>query len=924
MAEFFTFVVVGIVGGSTYALLALGLVLIHKVSRVLNMAQCSFGSLAAFVSASLAVGHGWPWWAAVLVGVLTGAAIGAATAWVLLGRSRGVLPPLVGTVALLAAITLVEARYLGGTRAFPTPVTGRGWDLAGVIVTPTRVLVVVVAAVAAVTLWVVVERTPLGLALRAGADNRVGASAVGLDPRRLEIAAWTAAGALGALAGVLAGWVPQTITPGFLVAVLPQAFAAALLAGMVSLPGAIAGGLTVGVAESLARLYWGGTPGSPELVVFALLAVVLVFRPRGLFSHRQRARRSVEGSESLVRLDPIVRDPRSRTPAGLLTGGGVAALVLVSTVVVAHSVSGPDAFDLSAVPAYIVLALSVDFLTASTGQLSLGQAGLFGLGAFGAAIASATWGLPPPLAFAAGPLFAGLAAALLGAASLRVRGLYLAVLTLAFAVVLQAFVFPTSPFSRGGAGLSVARPTVGPFDLRDDGTFLVASVLLLVAVWLALRHLERLPLLRAFVAVRENRTAAAARGIQPALQGIVAFTVSGVIAGLAGSTFAFRQGIVVASAFPVELSLTLVIWVVLGGLGSRPGVAATTAAFTLVGIYAAGSSDVVMLVAAVAVVLTIGRFPLGIAGWARAKVLRPLAGRVARRAATATAGRSEGAAPVTPALVIPRVRMADDSMRRLVLLGARDITLRFGGNLALDAVSLDVYPGEIVGILGPNGAGKTSAFNVLTGLLRPTAGTVWFQGRSLEGVSPSERARRGLGRSFQQGGLWLSETASANLVMAQYATEVGISFGDALSLTRAQARDDRRRAAVADGVLEVLGLAHVARQPVSTLPYGHRKLLEIGCALATRPTTLLLDEPAAGLPGSQRGWISEAIVALRRELGITVVIIEHDVPLVRAVSDRVYVLDFGHVIASGAPDDVLARPEVIEAYLGRPMSEITS
>ncbi|MDY7104259.1 MAG: ATP-binding cassette domain-containing protein [Actinomycetota bacterium] len=918
MQEAFTFVVVGIAGGSTYALLALGLVLVHSVSRVLNFAQGAFGTLAAFVAASIAMGHGLPWPVAVAAGVVVGAAVGAATAVVLLGRDGGILPPLVGTVGLLSAITLVEARWLGGTREFPTPVSGDGVELAGVVITPTRMLVVAVAAAAGLALWLGLERTRIGLALRAGADNREGARIVGLDPRRLEVAAWSAAGALGALAGVLSGWTTQSITPGFLTGVLPQAFAAAMLGGMVSLPGAILGGLVVGVAESLTRLYWGGTAGSPELVVFLVLGAVLLLRPQGLFT---RARRGLafEGSESLVRLLPMVRDPRPGSTLARWAGPAGPVVAVVAVVAIAGAVSGPDAFRLSALPVYALLALSVSFLASATGQLSLGHAGLFGLGAFGAAIATTSWELPPMLGFLAGPALAGVAAAALGAASLRVRGLYLAVLTLAFGVVLQAFVFPTKTFSQGGAGLTLSRPELGPFDLGDDGTFLAASGLLLVVVWAVLRRLERVPLLRGMVAIRENQTAASARGIDATRLGVVGFAISGILAGLAGSTYAFRQGIVVASVFPVQLSLTLVIWVVLGGLGSRVGVAAVAAGFTLIDLYASGSNQIVTLLAALAVVLLIGRQPLGAGGTLRALLER-------RRLAAPASGPQEparsdaagdGLAPgavASPSLV---VRMPDRELVRPVLLGARDVTVRFGGNVAIDSLSLDVHPGEIVGILGPNGAGKTTTFNVLSGFITPSRGEVWFRGRAISELTPAERTRRGLGRSFQQGGLWLSETAHANLLMAQYGRAAGASFGDAVGLAPDQRRRDRRRAVVADEVLEVLGLGYASRRPVGTLPYGHRKVLEIGCAVATRPVALLLDEPAAGLHGAQREWVAQAIAALRRELRITVVVIEHDVALVRSVSDRIYVLDFGRLLTAGRPDEVLARPEVIEAYLGQ-------
>jgi len=921
--EFFTFVVVGLAGGSSYALLALGLVLIYSVSRVLNFAQASFGSLAAYVAASVAIGHDLPWPVAIVCAAAVGILVGVGAAWILLGHGGGTLPPLVGTVALLSVITLIEARYLGGTRDFPTPVSGDGVEVFGVVLTPTRMLVFGTAAVATLVLWVGLERTRIGLALRAGADNREGANIVGLDPRRLEIIAWGVAGFLGALAGVTAGWTTQTLTPGFLTAVLPQAFAAAMIGGMVSLPGAVVGGLAIGVLESLTRLYWGGTPGGAQFLTFVVLVSVLLFRPQGLLGRKGKGL-ATEGSDSLVQLDPVLVDASrsSKRKLGRIFKGSLPSVaVLVIAVVLPLSVADADAFRLSLIPVYGVLALSVNFLASSTGQLSLGHAGLFGLGAFGAAIATTTWGLPPTMGFAGGVLFAGAAAAGLGAVSLRVRGMYLAVLTLAFGVVLISFVFPTSMFSKGGAGLALDRPQVGPFDLENDSVFFGACILMLGVCWLSMRGIFRMPLGRGLVAVRENQTAAAARGIQTTTMGVVGFTISGLFAGAAGATFAFRQGIVVASSFSLALSLVLVVWVVLGGLGSRVGVFAVTAALTWVQLYSGDSDELITLIAAGIVVLTIGRWPLGIAGAVRALIRRLKAWRAPVAHSEVIVEPSESAdAEVDERVGKPEeivFPLGDGTLARPVLLGVREVTVRFGGNVALSDVNLDVYPGELIGILGPNGAGKTTLFNVLSGFQQTVRGHVWFRGESIETFKPANRARGGLGRSFQQGGLWVSETAHANLMMAQFGRLAEMSPAGIVALGARQRAGDRRRAEVAHEVLDVLGLSSEANRPVKELPYGHRKVLELGCSIATQPELLLLDEPAAGLHGAQLEWIGTAISALRSELGITVVVIEHDVALVRAVSDRIYVLEFGQMITDGLPDEVLAHPDVITAYLGR-------
>jgi branched-chain amino acid transport system ATP-binding protein len=249
-------------------------------------------------------------------------------------------------------------------------------------------------------------------------------------------------------------------------------------------------------------------------------------------------------------------------------------------------------------------------------------------------------------------------------------------------------------------------------------------------------------------------------------------------------------------------------------------------------------------------------------------------------------------------------------------LEAFDLTVQFAGVRALDGVSIDVAPGEVVAIIGPNGAGKTTLFNVLTGFVSPTAGRVQLGDEDITTLSPAARTRRGLSRTFQQGGLWLSETAVGNLLIASYLTVDTDSPVGLLGLGRRERQRELDRLAMADDVLAILGLTGYRDVSAADMPYGSRKLLELGCALLTRPAVLLLDEPAAGASREEIPRLSGVIRDIRARLGVTVVVIEHHVPLVREVADRIYVLNFGQVIAAGTPDEVTEDPTVIEAYLG--------
>lgn len=250
------------------------------------------------------------------------------------------------------------------------------------------------------------------------------------------------------------------------------------------------------------------------------------------------------------------------------------------------------------------------------------------------------------------------------------------------------------------------------------------------------------------------------------------------------------------------------------------------------------------------------------------------------------------------------------------VLEAVDVAVQFSGVRALDEVNIRVEREEIVAVIGPNGAGKTTLFNVLTGFVTPTAGAVRFAGSDITARPPTARAAAGLARTFQQGGLCPSETALGNLLIATHLTVDSESPSGLLALGRSQRRRELERLAMAEDVLAILALDRYAQVTAADMPYGSRKLLELGCALLTRPTVLLLDEPAAGASREEIPRLSGIIRDIRARLGVAVVVIEHHVPLVREVADRIYVLNFGQMIASGTPEQVTTNPTVVEAYLG--------
>jgi branched-chain amino acid transport system ATP-binding protein len=264
---------------------------------------------------------------------------------------------------------------------------------------------------------------------------------------------------------------------------------------------------------------------------------------------------------------------------------------------------------------------------------------------------------------------------------------------------------------------------------------------------------------------------------------------------------------------------------------------------------------------------------------------------------------------------------ARDSSPARVSLAVRDLAVEFGGVTALAGVSFDVWPGKVTSLIGPNGAGKTTAFNAITGYLRPTRGQVMWEGRPITALRPSDVARRGIVRTFQKTSVFPSLSVTDNVMIGSHlrgrAGWLGVLAG------RRWVRDEEARLAEeARALVDRVGLRHRAHEAAGALPYGEQRLVELAVALASRPRLLLLDEPAAGMTGVEKAAVSELILGVRDQ-GVTVFLVEHDMRVVMAISDRVLVLNHGRLIAEGPPETIARHPDVIRAYLGAPRAEST-
>lgn len=252
------------------------------------------------------------------------------------------------------------------------------------------------------------------------------------------------------------------------------------------------------------------------------------------------------------------------------------------------------------------------------------------------------------------------------------------------------------------------------------------------------------------------------------------------------------------------------------------------------------------------------------------------------------------------------------------VLAVEEVTVRFDGNVALNGVSLHVKPGELVGLIGPNGAGKSTLMNTVNGVVRPAGGRILFEGRDITGLKPHRIARLGIARTFQHSELFQHMTVLDNLLLGRHVLMRvnpllgGIFFGPA------RLEEIAHREAV-EWIVDFLELERYRRWVVSSLPYGVQKLVDLGRALAMRPKLLLLDEPSSGLNRDAKEHMARFLLRIRYDLRVPMLWVEHDMEMVRELADRVYVLDYGRVIAHGYPEAALRMPEVVEAYLGAPV-----
>jgi branched-chain amino acid transport system permease protein len=545
-----------------------------------------------------------------------------------------------------------------------------------------------------------------------------------------------------------------------------------------------------------------------------------------------------------------------------------------------------------------MLTISLNIVLGYAGLISLGHAGLFGIGAYVAALLThgRSGVLFVPAFLAAGVLTAAVGFCV-GLPALRLRGHYLALSTLGFGEIVSSLLLNWRSLTYGQNGVGeIPAPSLFGINLDTDARFywllvVVAGLTLLFSRRLALSRHGRL-----LFAVRDAELAAGCAGVNvPAIK-LTAFTLSAGIAGLAGALYAHLMAYISPDVFGFDVTAQILCMVVVGGLGSVAGPMIGAALLTfLPEVLRIGQAYYQLLYGAGMIALVI-YLPFGLAG---IRARRP---------------RQTDHAALQPLHPPPHAQPPRTPADR-PLLEATGIRMRFGGLVAIDELSFAVQPGTIHALIGPNGSGKSTFINIASGLYRPTAGAVRFDGRVISGTRPWRIAQAGLARSFQNVHTFRSLTVTENLLVGCRDAKMAGLVGDLAntSAARAQNAELRRRA---ERALDLVGLWSVRDQPIAGLPHEQQRLAEIARCVAMQARMIMLDEPAAGMNPAE---VDRLIACLRslRQTGITILLVEHNMPMVMRVADQITVLNFGRRIAEGSPAAIRADPQVINAYLGR-------
>jgi ABC-type branched-subunit amino acid transport system ATPase component/branched-subunit amino acid ABC-type transport system permease component len=893
------FIIIGVVSGSVYGMAAVGLVLTYRTSGIFNFAHGALATLAAYVFYALYVGHGVPWPLAGAVAVLIlSPALGITfERFARVLSQASLIMQIVGTVGVLLVVEAFCTQWYGSNASlYPQFLPSGQVAIASTYVTVSQLIVVAISVVATAALYILLRASRLGRAMRAVVDDPDLLAISGTSPVRVRRAAWVIGSFLVTLSGLLLA--PSVgLDATALTLLVVQAFGAAAIGRFRSLPLTWLGGLVIGIAASITTSYVSTTSilgGLPTALPFIILFVVLLLT---------RTRRRTEAARP-VRRHQVAAPPSPR----LQIGGGIVAIAFLALV--------PWLF-----PAYltswmvvltdVMLFLSIGLLVRASQQVSLCQIAFAAIGAVAFSRLTSA-GVPWLPALAIAGLVVVPIGLLLAVPAVRLSGLYLALATFGFGLLLQAMFYQSwLMFGLENLGLSMPRPSLPWLPVSSDRGFYFVLLVFTAATAAGTGWLLRGRLGALLRVLGESPVTLESFGVNVTVTRILVFCLSAFIAAVAGALSGVALGSVTAANFDPNTSLTLLVVVVIS-VGGEPWYAVGGAlAVGLLPAYFTSQTalDVLQFLFGLgAIIFSLGAVPRVPS---RIAALLPGAGHRARPPA-GPAGPARLRASARPAGPGGAGR-AYQAPAVVGELAADGVTVRFGGLVAVDGVSVTARRGRITGVIGPNGAGKTTLFDACSGLNSLSSGHVLLGDQDVSRRRPSVRARLGLGRTFQQVQLCEPLTVEENVRIGSEAGMVGASAFRHVFRSQPQRRNTDARSAEA---MELCGISALASRRVEALPTGQRRLVELARCLAGNFSILLLDEPSSGLDQGETQAFGQLLRRAVTERAVGILLIEHDLSLTMGICDDLYVLDFGKLIYQGTPAAARESSQVRTAYLG--------
>ncbi|WP_432785871.1 Vitamin B12 import ATP-binding protein BtuD [Oligella sp. MSHR50489EDL] len=885
----------GLASTSSLFLAALGLTIIFGVCRVVNFAHGSFYMLGLYIAYSLSTTWGADsvlgFWgsifaAAVMVGVL------GALIEIFVLRRIYKAPELFQLLATFAILLIISdfALWQWGPEDLLGP---KAPGLEGAVTILNRsfpeydLLLIVLGPAILLAVWAILRFTRFGLYVRAATHDREMLAALGVNQAWL----FTAVFALGSFIAALAAGFELPREPASLsidLNLIGDVFAVVVIGGMGSIPGAFLAALLISEIKAIciflgSQTIFGVTVEFSQLTLvmqFVLMALVLIFRPWGLLGKPQQSLPRALHSEP-----PL--NPASRAYKVL----ALAIFVILATF---PSLEQQWPYLMLIMQDGLMMMLfagSLYFIAGPAGMVSFGHAAYFGVGAYTAALLATQLAWPMWVVMLVSPLGGLMAAVIFGWFSVRLTGIYMAMLTLAFAQFIWSVIFQWDGFTGGSNGLIGIWPEGV---LAEPGNFYYFTLVVVALSLVIIRQLIFTPFGYAMRATRDAPLRAQAIGIKIKRIQWQAFIVAGFFAGISGVLFVYAKGSISPDELSVGRSVDGLVMVLLGGIQAISGPVVGAVTYVVLHDWVSLFSEYWKALLGGIILFLVLLLPGGLVSIKNrfaftSKALSPLATKSLQSVAATPSEAMPDIAPAT-------IKVGSEE----VILSVKDISKRYGAFWAVNDTSFDIKRGEMLALIGPNGAGKSTIFNMVGGQFEPTGGEISFKGQSLKGLDAAGIWSKGIGRTFQIATVFNSMTVLENMQVA-------------LHQSRSQGFDNLSDAA---DMLAQVGLEGVANRLAGELAYGDVKRLELAMALAHRPELLLMDEPTAGMAAGERHLLMKLVKSLSAERQMAVLFTEHSVDVVFNYADRILVLAEGTLITEGTAASIAQDEQVRTIYMG--------